>query len=1832
MVGVRFTIPRRYVDRHRAGNAVRYPEGHDIEDTAANTEAYTLSPTEDETATLTLTPPPTASPTPSNTPLLTKTESLTPSLQLPPTRTATDTATKSETNTEGSPSSSNSLSLDPVGCPRYLTLRSCRRDAWCYPSRRWGACVNTTLQQYLTSSIAVDGGDAIPQYVRTGNPVDVTLWGGAALGESIATLWPADDGTACPAATEAIWTDKTKSVAVVVSTSDAVGGAAPFHHPNSTFFSFPRLDPGFTPADPGRHMMVCLLLTGQGGNVVVSTGVTVDFSFSPEPVITTCAMATSELFTFSTTDIVFRGYNLGADDYFKVVPASTLTCPEDLLAYSKLSSVASPGNGTVGRFRVEDARGVYRACYRGPSGSAAYIQSCDERYLCQGRAPWVNPPNLTIAALRGPRLLAATGGESLDVTQFNLRHCKSLRIKGYTMPPSFENAPLIHVTNMAADFGSLTQPFDVAEVCAVLMRPFYDPLVTQKAIAVKLDMLFMDRSDIALVYVPTEAAWRDGPLLNRGEITRSASLSKACPAKSIAGWVLVDVVTGLGVASTFEYRVNKDHGVLVVLCSDAVREGGLMASVSYHVDDTVCPNNCRDKGGVTRGECIVATHTCTCHEYWIGKDCSTYSGCVGYDDKSAEVTDSSAVLYFTHDDTPTTPCGYVVTVTDATLDRKDRFGIAFQIQNSTLSSLDCRVSYVFVRHNGPKGRLLARYCSSDFEDPLKVHAPFLLNDTKRIYVQFGAAFAGEGFRLQFMAVALGCPGEVDATGYVGKPCHDHGRCVPFSYTKLTQLLPSSKTCVCAMSYGAKLGGSCDMCAFGYKPWSYPNCSLFDVCPLNCSSHGECTADGCICDAMHFGRACEMPYAIVEVNSKVLSRFPFDNATSGDAADVGRLSRSYLSCEGQPGRCVVASRQRGKVRPLAIELEGEDTESNSTRAGRRQEMLRDRRMRALEDDDDESGRRRQVVDTNSFRGIDTGVSLNAFSAIEGTAGDYLRRLNVSGTIHDVNDMFSVAAWVRVTQETKGVLIAKADAAFFSDGTNPVLDAALEDSDVESFTSVREENLRSSQTSLRCIFAVIINGPRRRVSLFISDPSVQVVDNSSDGVPRRRGGLTLRHFRLGDKAKDLFDGSWRYLVVRFERGSQYNSSVIYIDGYTVTSSPDYLQCLPSLVQKQPRTLAGPYAPGTTSARLALLNASMDSGYDSDASLVTDTYPNGAFVVGYRFQGAIDELRVYDIGISQPTIVDIGGQQFLGVLITNTDALYASATMAFLGAIVTVAAVVIVLWLRRRDERGDDVKRLQRHTIYTVSERELCQSVMLSNPENDNDHLGAEAGGIQDALTSGDDLAAAPKAKEEDVQASRTFALSADSTVHSATGSYFTMPGGRASSAQGLPPPDAMDPLTWGVFMDVPDPARRSRALLNFRVWFRRRHLPSSIHVLENDAAAEQVRFDDSSAEILQGEESEKFVCVDGVERFVAMFMGESTWRHKTALLEVPLLRLEQLFNCRLDGQARNFATQFTQQPAQRVTIEAFNPSGSVAVSTSAQSTSDDDDDPFSTASRRTSQQGPVTVGEMWQRSHHQAFNDEPSTVTTGRVVRKKQQPSASAAPVAASGASSATVTAIAQLPPSVPSEPSTHSVGGPPPPPAAALPAGPFASIGGDDALRPVKSSFDDGFDIELPELDFFLPPKPPHVSTSPPPPPPSLTAAKVGVGGGPTVGVGSKAPLEASQPTSDVLSPTDDGGSFEIAVAPSVVGPPPKSRQQENGWLHTGALWDGTTSGRSLARRGSRAVALEVRSIRKALAATGIPLPAETTANRLRLERLVALEQHVRDSHHATDQVGQSATG
>ena len=196
-------------------------------------------------------------------------------------------------------------------------------------------------------------------------------------------------------------------------------------------------------------------------------------------------------------------------------------------------------------------------------------------------------------------------------------------------------------------------------------------------------------------------------------------------------------------------------------------------------------------------------------------------------------------------------------------------------------------------------------------------------------------------------------------------------------------------------------------------------------------------------------------------------------------------------------------------------------------------------------------------------------------------------------------------------------------------------------------------------------VYINGPARRIDVVLMRPDHKRNATSTDD------WLAVRHFRLGDPhASALFDDTWRFVTLQLLDERTHYEGRAYVDGHIELSSAGYVQCLPWL------------APAVRTMRDKLADA-----HDRRISVQLD---GGALLVGYRYRGGVDELRVYDTAIEHRTIAAIGGEGFVGEVAVSGTAIVAVGAVA--AALLVGGVVVHVgrrLWAasRARGSRDDD-----------------------------------------------------------------------------------------------------------------------------------------------------------------------------------------------------------------------------------------------------------------------------------------------------------------------------------------------------------------------------------------------------------------------------------------------------------------------------------------------------------------------------------------------------------------
>ena len=177
------------------------------------------------------------------------------------------------------------------------------------------------------------------------------------------------------------------------------------------------------------------------------------------------------------------------------------------------------------------------------------------------------------------------------------------------------------------------------------------------------------------------------------------------------------------------------------------------------------------------------------------------------------------------------------------------------------------------------------------------------------------------------------------------------------------------------------------------------------------------------------------------------------------------------------------------------------------------------------------------------------------------------------------------------------------------------------------------------------------------------------------------MAVRHFRLGDKAGDFFDGTWRFLTIEFHRSFTGTvEGIVFIDGETESTNPGFSQCFPFL----------PEAVRTTIPT------------NSNDELVAVVDQGGAIVVGYGLEGSLDEVRMYSKDIDQITIVNMGGDEFFGALLLNTGALLAMGIVAASGLVIALPLFLHRKYMKWRSHKDREEAAERRNATLLKSRR--------------------------------------------------------------------------------------------------------------------------------------------------------------------------------------------------------------------------------------------------------------------------------------------------------------------------------------------------------------------------------------------------------------------------------------------------------------------------------------------------------------------------------------------------
>ena len=156
----------------------------------------------------------------------------------------------------------------------------------------------------------------------------------------------------------------------------------------------------------------------------------------------------------------------------------------------------------------------------------------------------------------------------------------------------------------------------------------------------------------------------------------------------------------------------------------------------------------------------------------------------------------------------------------------------------------------------------------------------------------------------------------------------------------------------------------------------------------------------------------------------------------------------------------------------------------------------------------------------------------------------------------------------------------------------------------------DQLQLGLDDLSVYFAVHIDGARGQISV------IQTKANSHGKM--RDLWHVVRHFRIASVHPELFDNEWHFLGISVGwSGGRYEAN-LFVDGFSKMGSTTYSQCLPFPPQPVQK----------------LSNTTFNQ------SGVTLQSEDGALIFGYHFQGALDEVRVYNYKVEQFVVVAIGG----------------------------------------------------------------------------------------------------------------------------------------------------------------------------------------------------------------------------------------------------------------------------------------------------------------------------------------------------------------------------------------------------------------------------------------------------------------------------------------------------------------------------------------------------------------------------------------------------------------
>eukprot|EP00760_Papus_ankaliazontas_P037101 PhM_4_TR8429/c0_g1_i2/m.55341 len=920
--------------------------------------------------------------------------------------------------------------------------------------------------------------------------------------------------------------------------------------------------------------------------------------------------------------ITFLGTSFSSSNKFTIVDTNAESCGSLL----QVTSVSTGYDKAYASYSVP-VKGTFDLCYS--DGAVQFRRK--SVLVVETVAPWKDAATLLakVAAKSDARVTYHSGATSSFELFFTNASC-----------PDQESAisrVLATPKSYTLTFGDSQRPYKPNQMCPFLIEPMSTTSSDPSATITTITRSYIDAGDALTIWAPSPSTYtyqscttvtdRTSCQVRGCTWSNSACTVPATPTlghcpSSIRGYEIIaqftyDSFTSARALGTVLIPVVYPDGAIATFCSDgASRLTGF--TFSYKTQSTFCPGDCTDQSGTRRGSC--SQGTCVCDSGYTGEDCSRVNVCAAKDSSAPVLRDPRLSMTITA--SSTSSCGYLIQpdpTLDPSLERMTSFVIALQINSLTLATTDDACTYgMALRKGSHTGSIIDSICTTGDS---QLYIP---SETTAIYLQFNPSAATDSFSISYAILSDVCPGPIKtgaARPTTEEECDAHGTCErdsdPTSISDATNN-PYLRSCTCSATYGkTKPAGSCDTCGFGFRADSYPNCTDVSKCVVgsnDCGLRGTCVDGGCVCESEWFGNRCQeyKPSNLdIEFPASLEVRYSFDSGEAVNSASA-MTDTTIMACQlpGSLFECTSSYRYRGKIYRNAIKVNATNTSATTSSFGRR--LL-------------------QTTDTADRTDRDRAMTFNEI-LVDGNFRDMTRAMPVSGTDFDIAGTFTVTAWVKVSAETDGFLLAKIDAAFTSGGTSPVLDKALVD---VKDRSIGLDNLKLGAEGENVYFAVYIDGPNEQVT-------VMQVKGGHAG-QEKDSWHVVRHFR---GRSILFDNTWRYLAISVSfSGGRYEAQ-LFIDGNTDSSSTYYTQCLP------------------------FLPLEADAGYPTlNDTKATVREAGGAFIVGYHFQGGIDELRVYGRRLEQFSVVNVGGDIFLGELSVDVDALKA---VGYIGIAVMIIAL--------------------------------------------------------------------------------------------------------------------------------------------------------------------------------------------------------------------------------------------------------------------------------------------------------------------------------------------------------------------------------------------------------------------------------------------------------------------------------------------------------------------------------------------------------------------------------